>query len=105
MNYVVAIPSHKRAQVLRDRTLTLLDKLSIPHSSIFVFVSKGNIKTYRDILPDDVTIILGLEGVANNRMFISNYFDEGQNILSIDDDVQAIYELDGLKTKELDNID
>ena len=59
MNYVVAIPSHKRSEILRDRTLKLLDKLSISHSRIYVFVSKGNIKTYRDILPDDISLILG----------------------------------------------
>ena len=105
MNYVIAIPSHKRAEILRDRTLKLLDKLSISHSRIYVFVSKGNIKTYRDILPDDITLILGKEGVANNRMFISDYFDEGQHIISIDDDVDTIYKLNGSKSIELDNID
>ena len=105
MNYVVAIPSHKRAEILRDRTLTLLDKLSISHSRIYVFVSTGNIKTYRDSLPNDITLILGKEGVANNRMFISDYFDESQPIISIDDDVDTIYKLNGSKSIVLDNID
>lgn len=104
MDYVFAIPSHKRAEILRDRTLKLLDKLGIPHSRINVFVSKSNIKDYRETLPNSIKIITSREGVANNRMFISDYFNEGQKIITIDDDVEAIYQLEGSKTIELSSI-
>ncbi len=105
MSYVIAIPSHKRATILAERTLTLLDKLGIPHNRIYVFVSQSNLKDYRETLPDSIKIIRSVEGVECNRMFISNYFNKKQKIISIDDDVEAIYKLNGSKLLELDNID
>lgn len=104
MSYVIAIPSHKRAKILKERTLTLLDKLGIPHSRIHVFVSQSNLNDYKNNLPSSIKIIKSVEGVENNRMFISKYFDIGQNIVSIDDDVQCIYQLQGTKTIELSSI-
>ena len=50
--YLVAIPSYKRPETLRDRTLKLLMKYNIEPKKIYIFVAdKEQEKIYRDILP------------------------------------------------------
>ena len=50
-------------------------------------------------------IIIGKKGIANQRNFISNYFDEGQYIISMDDDVEEFQMLKGEKLVKLKNVD
>ena len=108
MDYVIAIPSHKRPQILLDRTLSVLEKYDIPHEKINVFVSSECWEEYDNKLPPNVKLIISEEGVANNRTFISNYFKSKQFILSLDDDIEKINKLmeeeDGNKTEEIESL-
>jgi len=98
MEYVIAIPSHNRAKTLCSKTLQLLDRHNIPHDLVYVFCDSSCLESYSLELPPNIKLIESLKGVSQNRMFISNYFPEGQKILSIDDDVEEIYELKDGKT-------
>jgi len=108
MDYVIAIPSHKRAQILIDRTLSVLEKYNIPHEKIHVFVSAECWEEYDKKLPQDIKLIISEEGVANNRTFISNWFNQKQFILSLDDDIEKINRLmveeGGNKTIEIESL-
>jgi hypothetical protein len=92
MEYKIAIPSYKRAETLRDKTLVLLQKYNIPPELIYIFVADEEEKaTYEKILPKYYKeIIVGAVGMRAIRNFIQNYFTEGEYIVNIDDDIQAL---------------
>ena len=101
MDYVIAIPSHNRAKTLCNKTLQLLDRHNIPRDIIYIFCHSSCMESYEVELPPGYKLIESWKGVAQNRMFISNYFKEGQKIFWLDDDVNEILELKDGKTKPL----
>lgn len=93
--YLVAIPSYKRPETLRDRTLKLLMKYNIEPKKIYIFVAdKEQEKIYRDILPKKSynKIVVGVPGIKNIRNFMPRYFKEGQYIFYMDDDIYSLNE-------------
>ena len=94
-NYVFAIPSYKRPEILKKKTLPLLKKYKIPKNIIHVFVADQNqYNEYSDILDKNSygKIIIGKKGIKEIRNFMSQYFNEGQQIVFIDDDIGKIWE-------------
>ena len=91
MNYSIAIASHKRSDIIKDKVLKLLDNHSIPKEQIFIFVEESEIETYTTILPE-YQIVKGEKGIGKQRQAISDYFTTNEFIVSIDDDVSNIYE-------------
>ena len=96
VNYVVAIPTYNRAEVISHKTLKTLKEGGVPKSRIYLFVAN---KTEADIYEQAVNpqlyneIVIGKKGIANQRKFISKWFDEGQYIISMDDDVEELQTL------------
>jgi len=88
MNYVIAIPSYDRVEMLQNKTLSYLEKQNINKDNIYIFVA--NEEEYLKYQYINYNIIIGELGLFNQRNFISNYFNEGQYIISIDDDVDDI---------------
>lgn len=95
-DYVISIPSYKRAETLRDKTLSLLQKQKIPAKKIFIFVgNKEEYETYTKVLPKFYNrIVIGVVGMGNIRNFITDYFGKGQYIFNMDDDITDLLELD-----------
>ena len=94
-NYVIAIPSYKRPDTFIKRTFPLLIKYKIDPSKIHVFVANNEEKeAYEKILEGYAygKIIIGEVGIMEIRNFMANYFDEGQRIFYLDDDIYEIYE-------------
>lgn len=97
-DYVVAIPSYKRAETLRDKTLMVLHKYGIEPSRIHVFVANDDEeKSYRMTLKEGTygKIIKGIVGMGAIRNFISDYYPIGKKIVNIDDDIKGFLEFDG----------
>tara|TARA_R110000824_G_scaffold188578_1_gene369927 strand:+ start:1 stop:828 length:828 start_codon:yes stop_codon:yes gene_type:complete len=92
--YVVAIPSYKRADTLNKRTLALLQDYKIDKDRIFIFVANQEEKEiYQNTIDNYYNkIIIGEEGIKNIRNFMAEYFQEGQHILFIDDDIYRLEE-------------
>jgi hypothetical protein len=108
VNYVVAIPTYNRQDVLENKTLKTLIDGGVSKNRIYLFVAnKEQYKLYEEIIPKNMykEIIIGKKGIANQRNFISNYFDEGQYIISMDDDVEEFQMLKGEKLVKLKNVD
>tara|TARA_B110001469_G_C9608009_1_gene302365 strand:- start:654 stop:1484 length:831 start_codon:yes stop_codon:yes gene_type:complete len=106
--YVVAIPSYDRARSLVKKSLTTLKNGKVERSQIYIFVAnKSEEQIYRDVIPHNLynKIVVGKLGIANQRIFIKNYFSEGQEVVSIDDDVEHIFRLNGEKISKISNID
>lgn len=92
-DYVVCIPSYKRAEVCRDKTLATLKKMNIPSSKIYVYVAnKEEHEEYEKILDKKTfnKLVVGIKGLVPQRQFIMEQWGEGKHIVFFDDDVQSI---------------
>jgi len=107
MNFVIAIASHKRPEILQSKTLNLLKKHKMSMRKVYVFVSP---ESYQDYIPIKNKWKFNLIGgdnatILKTRNNIIKFFDEGQNILEMDDDVEQIeITLKGLKNKPVTNL-
>ncbi len=93
MNFFVAIPSYQRAETLRDKTLSLLQRYGIDPGVITVFVAdKEEAARYRDVLRLGTysRIVVGQLGITAQRNFMLDYFPDGASVLSIDDDITGV---------------
>lgn len=98
--YKIVIPSYKREKTIIKKTLNTLHRHNINPKLIYIFVAnKDEYNKYKKIIPTNLyyKIIIGKEGLAQQRNFIINYFQEGERILNIDDDIDEIYQLQGKK--------
>ena len=92
--YNIAIPTYKRSS--RVHTLNYLKKENVPIDLITIFVAdKEEYDLYFAKYPE-YKIVIGVLGICNQRNFITEYFCEGEYVISIDDDVRDIISLEGL---------
>ncbi len=103
--YRIVIPSYKRADLLKQKTLSYLDRCKVPRERVFVFVASFEEKdAYAKAIPG-LKIVVAEPGLCKARAFIRNYHPEGQRIVSFDDDVESLVWMDGKKLKELTDLD
>jgi hypothetical protein len=103
----IAIPSYKRASVLKEKTLAFLQREHVSASVIYIFVAnQEEFDEYTRVLePTSYNrIIIGKPGLAAQRNFISRHFAEGEIILQMDDDVKGIKRLYGTFNQLLYNM-
>ena len=92
-NYVVCIPSYKRANICNEQTLEMLHKNKIDPKLIYVYVaSKEEYDDYEKVLDKSKynKMFIGIKGLVQQRDFISKSWPKGKNIVMFDDDVQKI---------------
>ena len=93
MNWVIAIPSYQRSDIIRTHTLAVLARYDIPHQLITVFVSDSDqYLEYRSVIPITIQIIVGKLGLAEQRGCILDHFPIGTHIVMIDDDLSGFVE-------------
>lgn len=101
--YEIAIPSYKRAETLRDKTLTVLKGYNIPSDKITIFVAdKDEESIYKNtLLPETYgKIVIGVKGMGAIRNFITEYYPIGTYIVNIDDDIKGFLEYDDTKPRK-----
>lgn len=92
-DYIIAIPSYKRAEVCRDKTLEMLHKNHIPSNKIFIYVAnKEEYEEYKKVIDNSKynKLIVGIKGLVPQRQFIMSQWPEGKHIVFFDDDVAKI---------------
>jgi len=92
METYICIPSYKRAEILRDKTLKTLEGLS----NITVFVaSQEEREKYVSVIPRAMyaQIVVGLPGLVEQRRFIQEWCPVDSNIMMIDDDIEGFESL------------
>jgi hypothetical protein len=97
IDYVVAIPSYKRAETLKEKTLSILAKYKIDPKKIHVFVAnKEEEEIYKKTLVPGTysKIIVGVKGNVPIRNFIFDYYPVGKPVVSMDDDIKGFIEFD-----------
>jgi hypothetical protein len=98
MDYSVVIPSYKRPEGCRDKTLAVLHEYRIPKEKIFVVVADKEQKALYEAALDPKTygkILVGVPGLPEVRDWIFDHFPKGSNIVSCDDDISGFIEYDG----------
>ena len=87
----IVIPSFKRHETINQKSIkTILDS-GYPPSQIDLFVAnEEQYLCYKNVVHKDINIIIGCLGLKNIRNFIFNYYDEGQKLLCLDDDIECL---------------
>jgi len=96
INYIIAIPSFKRPEIIQTHTLAVLKRHNINPKCITIFVAnQEEYDIYKESVPSYLyhNIIIGVIGLKNQRNFISSYYPEGKNIVEMDDDIKNIMQL------------
>lgn len=86
--YRIAIPSYKRPDGLKNKTIRTLLNEGYTAADIDIFVSnEEELSEYSKVLPGYNFIVSNTMGLCNKRNFITSYYPEGQHIVSMDDDI------------------
>lgn len=106
-DYIVAIPSYKRAELCSAKTLAMLKKNHISKDKINVYVANDEeYKTYKETLDSSTygKLIVGVKGLVPQRQFIMDNQPANKHIVFFDDDVESIdLSLSKFKGKSLDH--
>lgn len=107
IDYKIAIPSYKREDTFGKKTLAYLKECNVPMEKIYLFVAdEDEYNSYIKYQQMGINLIIGEHTLCNQRNFITRYFKEGDFILCMDDDIDAIYKkIDDKKYEKLLDID
>ena len=92
-DYIIAIPSYKRAEICRDKTLAMLRANKIPANKIYVYLANKEEKEQYEKVLDKSSynqLVVGVKGLVLQRQFIMSKWGEGKHIIFFDDDVAKI---------------
>lgn len=81
----IAIPSHNRVDTLKSKTYQLLLDRGFDEDDIFIFTD--NFDDYKDEFKN---VILSKDSITGKRNHIIEYFEEGEHIVEMDDDIDDI---------------
>ena len=105
MNYIVALPSYKRPDGLKHKTMALLERHNIDKNRIHIFVSDSEQESIYHAAFLDYKIIVGCAGLMNVRNYITTLYPDDTPILFMDDDIDELYELKDKKLIVLRDLD
>lgn len=87
----IVIPSYDRHLAINDKSIRVLLDAGYMPEQIDVFVANmDEYEKYRLVLDKGISIIVGEKGLKKIREFIFRYYEEGTQILCLDDDIEMI---------------
>ena len=90
----ICIASYERYETINDKSLGLLFNYGFFPEEIDLFVAnKEQYDKYKSVVHEDINIIIAVKGLKKVREFIFNYYDQGEKLLCLDDDIEEIREL------------
>ena len=96
MKYV--IPSYKRSEKLKLLSLRFLNSHKIKNEDIFIFVrvDDSDLQEYIKLREEgyNVEVLVGITGIGNTHNAITEYFEENEYIIELDDDLIDIVDKD-----------
>ena len=91
----IVIPSYQRSSSINEKSLkTLYESGYLPQDIDLFVANEEEYDAYRAQVHIDINIIIGCKGLKNIRNFIFNYYDEGEHLLCLDDDIEGLKVLD-----------
>lgn len=87
----IVIPSYERYETIQQKSINLLLSYGFNPNDIYVFVAnEDQFNKYKEKIDENISIIIAIKGLKEVREFIFNYFDEGEKLLCLDDDIEAV---------------
>jgi hypothetical protein len=86
----VCIASYNRPEGLKEKTLAFLQRECYPRERINIFVASESERDVYQHVCGDYNIVVGVLGLVQQRTFISDWLDESEIYVSLDDDVTGI---------------
>lgn len=106
MKYEIAIPSYKRPETIKQKTLKVLEKYSIDKNKITIFVAnKEEYIEYFESLGSNYRIVIGVHTIGKQRNFIEKYYKEGTKLVMFDDDIDGVFRKKDDDLVELENLE
>ncbi len=90
-DYRVVIPSYDRAIPLKKRTLAMLERGGVPKNRIDIWIVKEQADDYLQFELDGYRVLEGVKGVSNQRLAISEFYNENQPLVWCDDDCDGLF--------------
>jgi len=92
MHLRLAIPTYKRSDSIASKTLKYLKQVGYPANLIYLFVVAEEEQIYKERVPADLygQIVIGPVGLCAMRNRITDFFEENEIIIQMDDDVKGI---------------
>ena len=93
IDWRVAIPTYKRCEQLKEKTLGTLARGGVSPSLVDIFVADAtDADRYKNALTKGTyaKIVVAEPGIGPARNFISHYYPDGKYIVEIDDDIQGV---------------
>lgn len=108
-NYKIVIPSYKRAETLKTKTLSVLEGYGIPASNIDIWVADDNeyevyTQSYKGT-PYENNIRIGVPTIGAQRNHIEKSYDEGTYLVMFDDDLEGIYRKNDAKLERVEDLE
>ncbi len=89
------IPTYKRSETISKKTLKVLKNGGVPKDDIWLFIVKEEVDAYRKNVSNDLYghLVVGELGIVNQRNFITHFFEEGDCLVEVDDDLETFERL------------
>lgn len=88
---IVAVPSYNRVSIFKTKTFKVLMDNAVNINDVYLFVAnQEQYDAYRSELPEELKIIIGEKGMCNIRNFMTNYFNDGDVVVYMDDDIEKV---------------
>lgn len=82
------IPSYQRAEQLKEKTLTYLELQGVDKKDIYIFVRTDDSKLSEYESIEGINLVTtDIKGIGMTHNYITEYFDENEFIVEIDDDL------------------
>lgn len=91
MDYVIAIPSHRRPELIWERTLNYLSETNVDASRVHLFLSDAvDLRTY-DVQSEIKKVLCnGAKNATDKFNSIHNYFNTGVPVFVMEDDITCL---------------
>lgn len=92
MNTLFVIPSFQRPEICRDQTLKFLERHGVENEFIYLVLRADDpyLNDYIDRASGINILITDVKGIGNTHNYITEFFNENQFIVEIDDDLQDL---------------
>lgn len=91
MDYQIAIPSYKRAELLKKVSLKTLERYGADKKRITIFVAnEDQAKEYQRVILDYPIVVAEIGQLNAYRFYHRHFYPEGTPLLNLDDDIYDI---------------
>jgi hypothetical protein len=94
--FQIAIPSYKRAETLRAKTLKMVEREGIDVPVIIFVADESEKQIYETVCPGH-RIVVGVLGIHKQREFMERFYPVGERVIFLDDDISSIKRIGSAK--------